>query len=143
VKIGALLAQGFGEAGTKIIADNMAKTQGTVDPMIPGNKVVAIFGFCDIRHFTQLTSIFQERIIVFVNEIADIVHKTVDKYQGAANKNIGNAFLLVWKFSEQDITYDHKNHNYIPKPNSKRVQQLADMSVISFLKIIAKTKKSY
>ena len=51
VKIGALLAQGFGEAGTKIIADNMAKTQGNVDPMIPGNKVVAIFGFCDIRSF--------------------------------------------------------------------------------------------
>jgi len=57
VKIGALLAQGFGEAGTKIIADNMAKTQGNVDPMIPGNKVVAIFGFCDIRNFTLLTSL--------------------------------------------------------------------------------------
>lgn len=48
MKIGALLALGFGEAGAKIIADNMAKT-GDVDPMIPGTKVVAIFGFCDIR----------------------------------------------------------------------------------------------
>ena len=56
VKIGALLAQGFGEAGTKIIADNMSKT-GIVDPMIPGNKIVAIFGFCDIRDFTKLTSV--------------------------------------------------------------------------------------
>ena len=44
IKIGALLALGFGEAGAKIIADNMAKT-GDVDPMIPGTKILAIFGF--------------------------------------------------------------------------------------------------
>lgn len=56
IKIGALLALGFGEAGVKIIADNMANT-GDVDPMIPGNKVVAIFGFCDIRQFTDTTEI--------------------------------------------------------------------------------------
>lgn len=48
VKVGALLALGFGEAGVKIISENMGHT-GDVDPMIPGNKVVAIFGFCDIR----------------------------------------------------------------------------------------------
>jgi len=44
IKIGALLALGFGEAGAKIIADNMGHG-GDVDPMVPGNKVVAIFGF--------------------------------------------------------------------------------------------------
>ena len=58
----------------------MAKTHGNVDPMIAGNKVVAIFGFCDIREFTTLTNVLQERIIVFVNEVADIVHGTTDKF---------------------------------------------------------------
>lgn len=48
IKIGALLALGFGEAGSKIIAENM-KATGDVNPMIPGNKIIAIFGFCDIR----------------------------------------------------------------------------------------------
>lgn len=47
VKIGALLALGFGEAGSKVIAENMARG-GDVDPMVPGNKVLAVFGFCDI-----------------------------------------------------------------------------------------------
>lgn len=89
----------------------MAKTQGSVDPMIPGNKVVAIFGFCDIRSFTKLTNVLQERIIVFVNEIADIVHGTVDKFSGAANKNIGNSFLLVWKFEEEDTVFDANRGN--------------------------------
>ena len=32
----------------------------------------------------------------FVNEIGEIVHGVVDRYSGAANKNIGDAFLLVW-----------------------------------------------
>lgn len=35
--------------------------------------------------------------MIFVNTIASIVHGNVDKYGGAANKNIGDAFLLVWK----------------------------------------------
>jgi hypothetical protein len=48
VKIGALLALGFGEAGSEIIAKNMQKS-GEVDPMIPGKKVIGIFGYCDIR----------------------------------------------------------------------------------------------
>lgn len=43
-KIGALLALGFGEAGTAIIGKNMAKG-GDVDPMIAGKKMTAIFGF--------------------------------------------------------------------------------------------------
>ena len=43
--------------------------------------------------------------MVFVNKIAYIVHKTVDKYQGAANKNIGDAFLLVWKIPNVFLIY--------------------------------------
>ncbi len=33
----------------------------------------------------------------FVNTIAHIVHTSVSTHGGAANKNIGDAFLLVWK----------------------------------------------
>ncbi len=34
----------------------------------------------------------------YVNQVAEITHSMVDRYGGAANKNIGEAFLLVWKF---------------------------------------------
>lgn len=53
MKIGALLAVGFGEAGSEIIASNMRRG-GEVDPMLPGKKMLAIFGFCDIRNFTDV-----------------------------------------------------------------------------------------
>ena len=97
VKIGALLALGFGEAGSKIIAANMANG-GEINPMLPGQKIIAIFGFCDIRNFTDATEVLQEGVMLFVNEIGEIVHSVVDQFSGAANKNIGDAFLLVWKY---------------------------------------------
>ena len=33
----------------------------------------------------------------FVNSVAGIVHFATNKYHGAVNKNIGDAFLLVWR----------------------------------------------
>lgn len=71
--------------------------------MLPGKKIVAMFGFCDIRNFTDTTEVLQEEIMIFVNTIAKIVHNTVDSFNGSANKNVGDAFLLVWKIPEGAI----------------------------------------
>jgi hypothetical protein len=68
IKIGTLLALGFGDAGSEIIGSNMAKS-GDVDPMLPGKKKCAIYGFCDIRNFTDATEVLQEDVMCFVNNI--------------------------------------------------------------------------
>ena len=138
-KIGGLLAIGFGQAGSELIVKNMQKNGG-VDPMIPGNKIMAIFGFCDIRNFTDATEILQADVMVFVNEIAEIVHSLVDKFGGAANKNIGDAFLLVWKFDEED--YDNEGGILILR-DSIKTQCLADLSILSFVKIMAQIHSNY
>ena len=52
------MAVGFGDAGAEIIADNM-RSGGDLNPMVPGQKVMAIFGFCDVRQFTDATEILQ------------------------------------------------------------------------------------
>eukprot|EP00892_Ulva_mutabilis_P002380 jgi/Ulvmu1/12142/UM085_0006.1 len=96
-KISELLGVAFGDAGVDIIAENM-RCMGGLNPMVPGQRTVAIFGFCDIRNFTDITEVLQEGVMSFVNTIADIVHSEVHEHHGAANKNIGDAFLLVWKF---------------------------------------------
>merc|ERR1719382_179061 len=67
VKLGKLLALGFGEAGSEIIVKNMDDDSATVNAMIPGNKVEAVFGFCDIRNFTDTTEVLQDKVMVFVN----------------------------------------------------------------------------
>lgn len=78
-KIGGLLAIGFGEAASKIIAQNMRKGDD-VDPLLPGIRQIAVFGFCDIRRFTDATEVLQEGVMLFVNEIGEIVHGIVDRF---------------------------------------------------------------
>ena len=79
--------------------------------------------------------------MLFVNEIGEIVHGIVDKYSGAANKNIGDAFLLVWKFEEADQITDPETGELHVK-ECGRVSQLADMSVLSFVLLIAALTKN-
>merc|ERR1719235_2594727 len=59
LKIGGLLQVGFGEAGAQIIGKNMSSQDGELNILIPGRKIVAIFGFCYIRHFAATTEALQ------------------------------------------------------------------------------------
>jgi len=57
--------------------------------------------------YILLTHIYaeQEDVMVFVNTIADIVHRAVKENEGAPNKNIGEAFLVVWRLKGVDMFY--------------------------------------
>ena len=138
VKIGILLALGFGEAGSQIISSNI-RSGGDVDPIIKGRKIAGIFGFCDIRNFTDATEELQEGVMLFVNELAKIVHSTVDHYLGAANKNIGDAFLIVWKIDTEQVEEFSNPIKF--KPGSKECNYMADLALASFLKIMVKVNK--
>jgi len=69
-----------------------------------------VFGFCDIRHFTEITDVLQEEILVFVNKIGCLVHESVYRYGGSANKNIGEAFLLVWNIPIEKYNLNDKTN---------------------------------
>jgi len=100
-KITGLLRVAMGEAGLGIILSNLNSEDDDFNPMIPGKKIQACFGFCDIRRFTDTTECLQEEVMVFVNNIADIVHEAAVRTNGAPNKNIGDAFLCVWKNADK------------------------------------------
>lgn len=141
VKIGHLLALGFGEAGGGIIGQNMT-SGGELNPMMPGQKTYCIFGFCILDHFVDSTEVLQTEIMSFVNQVAEITHSMVDRYGGSANKNIGDAFLLVWKFYDpKEIEAMDIAGQYDNKKICMENQIIADVSVFSFLKIIAKLNK--
>ena len=69
------------------------------------------------------------------------MHSVVDKFQGSANKNIGDAFLLVWKFDESKNELRMEGNELVINRNNRSAQQRADLSIIAFLKIIAKIAK--
>lgn len=104
-KITSLLRVGFGVAGAAIISSNMdvEGAEGTIlRPMIPGRRIYAIFGFCDIHSFDLYTEKLEDEIMAFVNSIARIVHEEVTRWGGLCNKNLGNAFLMVWRIGDEE-----------------------------------------
>mmetsp|Transcript_90346 Transcript_90346/g.255832 ORF Transcript_90346/g.255832 Transcript_90346/m.255832 type:complete len:1006 (-) Transcript_90346:28-3045(-) len=128
IKLGGLLALGFGEAGAEIIGQNMKGGHSAgVEVLVPGQKVDAIIGFCNIRNFTMATEVLREKVMVFVNQVGEIVHGCVDDFHGAPNKNIGDSFLVVWRLS-----------GVAPERQTK----LADMAIMSFVRIQAEIHKS-
>jgi len=140
IKTASLLAIGLGEAGSEIIVKNVSNEgDSNINPLLPGNKVYAIFGFCDIRNFTDTTEILQEDVMIFVNEIAEIVHDITSLYLGAPNKNIGDAFLIVWKFFEKDIEVVD---NELRLKMSTRINNLADLAAFAFIMVIAAVSRS-
>jgi hypothetical protein len=72
-KLTGLLQVGFGEAGSRMIKKCMdSNEQGDLDPLVDGDRIVAIFGFCDIRRFTDATECLREDVMMYVNEIATL-----------------------------------------------------------------------
>ena len=120
-KIGALMRVGFGEAGASVIAKNLAESSGgRLNLMGSGTMIRSIFGFCDVRQFTDTTECLQEEVMLFVNRIAHILHSIVVQCSGSANKNIGDAFLLTWKLDD--------------KLTTEQVSALADQALLAFCK---------
>jgi len=136
IKIAKLLAVEFGEAGSRIIVSNL-NNYDFLNPMVPGVKLCAVFGFCIINSFAETTELLQTKVIIYLNQIAEIIHSTVDKYFGATNKNIGEAFLLLWKLEDFDIDYTTNG----PVAKSRIATTTVDLALFAYLKIIAKINK--
>lgn len=139
LKISSLLGLGFGEAGARMITQNLGRNQD-LDLMLNGIKMLGIFGFCDIRNFTDTTEVLREDVMLFVNQIAGIVHYTVTTCLGSANKNIGDAFLLVWKFEAEDVLRSPSGP--LLDLNSIKARNRCDLALISFLKILVEINTS-
>jgi hypothetical protein len=63
----------------------------------------------------------------------------VTKYGGSANKNLGDAYLLVWKFPDPSQLKTKEPLESIKFTAENRT--IADMSVFAFLKVLARINK--
>lgn len=119
-KLTGLLQVGFGGAGSKMISKCLSLTgDGDLDPLVNGSRMLSIFGFCDIRRFTDATECLREEVMMYVNEIAAIVHSNVSMMDGLPNKNVGDAFLLAWPLPDElsaDDLFQLTEEQPIPGP---------------------------
>jgi len=141
LKISQLLALGFGRAGWNIIRSAVLK-HNTVDTVHSGTKIHGIYMFTDIRNFTNVSECLGKNIIVFVNDVAAVVHDTTAEYDGATNKNIGDAFLAVWTFprcvthKNRNVKRCMNNHNYtIDNEIPIELSDLVNKALIATIKI--------
>jgi len=129
IKLGSLLALGFGQAGAQIIEHNMNGIDSAcVDAMIDGTRVDCIVGATRIRDFSTATEVLQSKVMTFVNQIAEIVHGVVDEFHGYASKNNGDFFMMIWRMP--------------PDIDTARKTKLADMSMLAFARILGAVHRS-
>ncbi|KJE93417.1 phosphodiesterase 1B [Capsaspora owczarzaki ATCC 30864] len=83
--------------GSSKSASNALQTEAQQFVNERGVKLTAIFGYCNIRRFTIATDILQEDVIVLANGLAHLVRVACPGAENFPNKNVGDAFLLVWK----------------------------------------------
>ena len=106
-KIVGLMQLGFGGAGHEIISANLANSDGAdLNLMLKGRKRDCAYGFCDIRQFTDTVECLQDQVMLFTNSVGEIIHQACHDNKGEPNKNIGDAFLIIWRPRGADAT-DH------------------------------------
>jgi class 3 adenylate cyclase len=143
LRIGSLMKVGFGSAGVEIIRNNLQKGQrmNMLNLTSKGITVSCIFLFCDIRQFTDATECLQEEVFVFTNRIAAVIHSICHSYGGAANKNVGDAFLLSWLLEDDKAEASRPG---APRPirdtnnrggDLKAKNNQADKALLSVIKI--------
>ena len=149
-KLARLLELGFGIAGQEIVRKIITQSDGDDDgkgtvgrkrrsteidfTKTGGMMVNGIWGFAIIHKFNETLQALEGQTMIYVNAIAQIVHSIVHQYGGAANKNIGNAFLLVWKLPGEE--------EYNEYGIDVRKQNLADQALLAFLKIIIEIRSN-
>lgn len=107
-KITDLLRKCWGVAGAGIISSNLARTKygNTVvfNPTVPGKLVYALFGFAGIGEFGKQLRALDQDILILINDVAKIVHDEVYRWgfgdSGQCNKNLGAAFLMVFRIGD-------------------------------------------
>eukprot|EP00440_Ansanella_granifera_P008143 gb/GFBE01008812.1/.p1 GENE.gb/GFBE01008812.1/~~gb/GFBE01008812.1/.p1 ORF type:complete len:959 (+),score=205.21 gb/GFBE01008812.1/:1-2877(+) len=132
IKLGSLLALGFGEAGADIIGKNMSGSDSAgVNAMVPGRKCECIVGIMRVRDFSTATEVLQAKVMMFSNQIAEIVHGVCSEFHGAPNKNTGESFLVIWKQEK------HEEHG-----ESTQMKQFAEGSLVAAATIIGGVHRS-
>jgi hypothetical protein len=107
-KITDLLRKCWGVAGAGIISSNLATKEGGLaayfNPTVPGKAVYALFAFVSIDRFNFHLHALKGDIMILINDIAAVLHEEVYRWgyedSGQCNKNLGNAFLMVYRIGD-------------------------------------------
>jgi len=127
-KITDLMRKCWGVAGAGIISSNLARTEDgksvSFNPCVPGKRVYALFGFASICDFTNLLRNLDKDVISLINDVAKVIHGEVYRWafgdSGQCNKNLGGAFLMVFRIGDTNEVKEKKERATALVFSSKR-----------------------
>ena len=99
-RIGNLLQMSFGQLGAIIISETVTSGDGSLEIMIPGAKINAIFMICKINQFIDYSEVLKTNLTDFLNKITSVVHECAFRWDGWANQNEGDRYVITWKLPE-------------------------------------------
>eukprot|EP00928_Gymnodinium_smaydae_P015553 TRINITY_DN15759_c0_g2_i1.p1 TRINITY_DN15759_c0_g2~~TRINITY_DN15759_c0_g2_i1.p1 ORF type:complete len:983 (+),score=251.25 TRINITY_DN15759_c0_g2_i1:313-3261(+) len=143
IKLGGILALGFGEEGANVVKAHL-KGENAIDlnPKALATPMECIVGVAGIRDFDLLLKALHTRIGAFVNKVAEIVHSIGDEYNGAPNCNYGGTFVLLWRLTSPQEESLQKKMGDVTQDKESLHKKMADMAILSMMKMVAEIKKS-
>lgn len=135
-----MLRKCWGVAGAGIISSNLARTVDgktvVFNPTVPGKRVYALFGFVAINGFSDQLRRLDRDVMILINDVAKVVHDEVYRWalgdHGQCNKNLGAAFLMVFRIGDFSEVHKKKQvateklfrSNKAKKGNAKKLNRL-------------------
>ena len=103
----------FGQLGAVIIRENVSSGDGSLEIMIPGHRINAIFLVVRINSFIEITEALKSQIPEFLNKLIGIIHHCSEKWNGWPNKNECDKYLITWKLPDTEHTSDNEKNEQL------------------------------
>ena len=116
----------FGQLGALIIRENVSSGDGSLEIMIPGHRINVIFMLVRINHFVEITDALKGSTNEFMNKVISIVHSCGHKWDGWANRNETDKYLITWKLPETENSTDNEK-------NEQLLEQRTELAAICTL----------
>jgi hypothetical protein len=140
VKIGSLLAMGYGEAGSDIIEKNLRNNNGEINPMSPGENIVGVYAYFNFMYNSDVLDTLQHTYSIVMNEVLQIISEICIEKGVYNTKNVGDGVLVVWKLDEKFFAVDEKGN--LTLDNCDEVNQVIDCAVIFIIQLIMRVQTS-
>ena len=128
----------FGQLGAVIVNSNGTTGDGSLEINIPGKMQNVIFMSCRLSGFVKIAEGLDEQTNTFLNQMLNIIHKCTARWDGSANKNDGDVYLITWLLPSTEQTSDNESEAKLLEQRT----DFADKSLIAAVKIVSEMRRA-
>jgi len=93
---------------------------------------------CRLNHFCKLSGALDEQLTTFLNKVVGILHSCSQRWEGWANNNEGDKYLITWNLPSTEQSTDNEKTESLMEQRT----ELADKSLITAVKIVSEMRRA-